>query len=325
MIQLLRIVAILIILPIVGALGFALIEGLRPLDAAYMAFITLSTVGYEVVQPLSDRGKIFVITYIVLSFSLFFYCLSQIGEMLVQGDIQRILRGRFMHRRVSELDGHAIICGLGRMGQSIAREMQLKGKEFVIVDRDADRIELATEQGWRCVKGDVSDDDVLRQAGIERAQCLATVLPHDADNLFCVMSARLLNKDLTIIARSSSDSATIKLKRAGATRIVSPYTTGAVKIAQLMVHPELEDFIEIFADRNTDIDLSVVRVDRDSPLLGRRLADFDLSRQGIMIIGLRKKGQKVQLPPPLDVALAEDDTLIAVGKGQALARFLAHD
>lgn len=323
MIQLIRILATLIILPIVGTLGFIFIENLSPLDAAYMAFITLSTIGYEVVKPLSPAGKVFVIIYIMLGFSLFFYSLTQIGEMLLEGEIQRILRGRRMNRQIKDLSNHAIICGLGRMGQAIARELQHKDQDFLIIDHDLERIALAQQEGWRWIKGDVSDDEILKQAGIERARCLATVLPDDADNLFCVMSARLLNKSLTIIARASCDSVTIKLKRAGATRIVSPYSTGAVKIAQLLVHPELEDFMEIFSDRTADVDLSVIHIDAESPLKGHCIKDLDLEKRGIMVVGLRKRGQKLQLPPPKDVLLTEEDTLIAVGKSRELGQILS--
>jgi voltage-gated potassium channel len=322
MLQLFRLLLILIVLPIIGTIGFMTIEKLRWLDAMYMAFITLSTVGYEVVKPLSDGGKIFVIVYLVLGFSMFFYSLSQIGEMLVKGELQRILGGRLMNRQINGLSQHAIICGLGRMGQGIAKEMHRKGEDFVVIDLSQDRIDLARKEGWPCIKGDASDDEILRQAGIERARCLATVLPHDAENLFCVMSARLLNKPLIIITRASSDAAIDKFKRAGATRIVSPYSTGAVKIAQLMHHPELEDFIEIFSDRRTDIDLTVFRIDRHSPFIGKCLRDLNLIQQGVMVIGLQRSGQKIELPPPIDQPLKEHDTLVTVGKAQNLSRVL---
>ncbi len=322
MLQLFRVLLILIILPIIGTIGFMTIEDLRLIDAMYMAFITLSTVGYEVVKPLSDGGKIFVIVYLAMGFSLFFYSLSQIGEMAVKGELQRILGGRLMHRQIKSLSQHAIICGLGRMGQGIAKEMHRKGEDFVVIDLDQERIDMALKEGWRCIKGDASDDEILREAGIERARCLATVLPHDAENLFCVMSARLLNKKLIIITRASTDGAIDKLKRAGATRIVSPYSTGAVKIAQLMHHPELEDFIEIFSDRRTDIDLTVFRIDRRSPFVGLCLRDLNLIQQGVMVIGLQKPGQKIELPPPIDKPLEENDTLITVGKAVQLSRVL---
>ncbi len=321
--QVLRLVIILIVLPLVGTVGFMMIEDWRFLDALYMSFITLSTVGYEVVHPLSDGGKVFVIVYLGVGFSFFFYSLTQIGEMAVKGDLQRLLGGRIMERQIKALEHHAILCGLGRMGRAIAHEMAAKGQKFVVIDRDPERVERARQEGWLCLRGDVSDDNVLKQAGIERARCLATVLPHDADNLFCVMSARLLNKELTLITRASNESAIDKLKRAGATRIVSPYTTGAVKISQLMIHPELEDFFEVFSDKNLDIDLTIVHVEKSSILCHKTLRELALMQKGVMVVGLRRKGQKLELPPPLDVPLEERDILIAAGKSTQLTALFA--
>ncbi len=323
--QIFRILLILLVLPLVGTFGFMTIEGWRFLDALYMSFITLSTIGYEVVHPLSDAGKIFVILYLGIGFSFFFYSLTQVGEMAMKGDLQRYFGGRMMERQIKGLEHHAILCGLGRMGRAIAHELSAKGEKFVIIDRDADRVEQARQEGWLCLKGDVSDDAILKQAGIERARCLATVLPHDADNLFCVMSARLLNKELTLITRASNESAVDKLKRAGATRIVSPYTTGAVKISQLMIHPEIEDFFEVFSDKNLDIDLTIVHVEKSSILYHKTLRELALMQRGVMVVGLRRKGQKLELPPPLDIALEERDILIAAGKSTQLATLFSRE
>ncbi len=312
--QLIRLLSIIIFLPIVGALGFGLIEHMGPIDAIYMSFITLSTVGYEVVKPLSDSGKIFVVCFLILSFTIFFYSLSQLGEMIVNGDLKRLIKRRMMDQQIRDISNHAIICGLGRMGQSIAKELDKKGRGFVVIDLSQERIDIAISEGWRCIKGDASDDAILLAAGIGKAQCLTTVLPHDPDNLFCVMAARLLNKDLTIIARSNAESAISKLKRAGATRIVSPYSTGAVKIAQLMIHPELEDFMEILSDKDSGVDLSVIDIHQESIFFGKCLRDMDTDHLGIMVIGLRPHGEKLGFPPNLDRVLVEKDILIVIGK-----------
>lgn len=322
MAQLVRLLSIIILLPIIGAIGFSVVENLGPIDSLYMSFITLSTVGYEVVKPLSDSGKIFVICFLVIGFAIFFYSLSQLGEMLVKGDLKEIVKRRIMDKQNRELSGHAIICGLGRMGQSIARELSNKGRNFIIIDLSQDRIDLALREGWRCIKGDASDDSVLISAGIEKAKCLTTVLPHDPDNLFCVMAARLLNRNLTIIARSNSDGAVSKLKRAGATRTVSPYSTGAIKISQLMIHPELEDFMEIFNDRETGVDLTVVEIDKNSIFYGSCLKDIDFESLGVVAIGLQQHGLKMQFPPRLNQVLDVKDVLIVIGNIANLNKML---
>ena len=322
MAQVYKLLAILLFLPIAGAIGFGLVEHMRPIDALYMSFITLSTVGYEVVKPLSDSGKIFVIMFLLVSFASFFYALTQLGEMLVRGDLKRLIRRRMMEKHILNLKNHAIICGLGRMGQNIALELTKNGRDFVVIELSQDRIDFALKEGWRCIKGDASDDAVLEEAGISKALCLATVLPHDPDNLFCVMAARLLNKDLTIISRSNAESSIQKLKRAGATRIVSPYSTGAVKISQLMIHPELDDFIEIFSNREDDVDLSVVHVTRDSIFFGKCLKDLDLSKHDVMVIGLKTNGGKASFPPNTQLRLDTSHVLILIGRVARLNEIL---
>ncbi|MCX6131933.1 MAG: potassium channel protein [Proteobacteria bacterium] len=315
---LIRIIFILIFLPLIGTFGFMLIEKWRFLDSLYMAFITLSTVGYEVVKPLSDSGKVFVILYLGIGLSIFVYSLTQIGEMAVSGELKRLLGGRFMNRQIAGLTKHYIICGIGRMGQSVAEELHKKQHPFVVIEKDPARAEHALQAGWLCITGDATDDEILQAAGLTKARCLATVLPNDADNLFTVMTARLLRKDLTIITRASNDKSITKLRRAGATRIVSPYSTGAVKIFQLMINPQLEEFIEIIGDQGLGIDLTILHVDRHSRLLGKTLKDLRLPDQEIMVIGMRREGQKLELPPPLDVRLKEHDSLIVVGKSAAI-------
>lgn len=317
-----RLLLILIILPFLGTLGFHWIEGWRWIDSLYMAFITLSTVGYEVVAPLSDAGKVFIIIYLALGFSVFFYSLTQIGEMAVGGDLRRLFRRRMMHRQIKDLDQHFIICGMGRMGSGIARELHKKKQPFVIIEKDSARVEAALLDGWRCIEGDATNDDVLRNAGIDRALCLATVLPHDADNLFTVMSARLLNKTMTLITRASDEASIDKLKRAGATRIISPYSIGAVKIAQLMINPQLEEFIEIFGEHELDIDLTVVKVDQQSPLQGRNLKQVQQEAKGLLVVGLRREGQKLLMPPPDDEILKPKDSLIVVGPSRVMRTFM---
>ncbi len=305
-------------MPLIGTAGFMWIEDWRFIDALYMAFITLSTIGYEVVKPLSDGGKLFVIVYVAIGLSVFVYSLTQIGEMAVGGELKRLLGGRIMNRQIKGLTDHFIICGMGRMGRSVALELHNKQHPFVVVEKDPIRVDHALQAGWRCIVGDATDDEVLQAAGLSKARCLATVLPNDADNLFTVMTARLMRKDLTIITRASNEKSVDKLKRAGATRIVSPYSTGAVKISQLMINPQLEEFIEIFGDQDLGIDLTIIHVDRRSILLGKTLKDLRLPDKEIMVIGLRRDGQKLELPPPLDVALKENDSLIAVGKSAAI-------
>lgn len=309
---------VLLLWPLLGTAGFMVVENLRFLDALYMAIITLSTIGYEVVKPLSDEGKVFVIIYITVGFSAFFYALTKLGEMAVGGELKRVLEGRIMDRQIKGLSDHYIICGFGRMGRAIAQSLAENRHEFVIVEKDQERIELAMQANWRCIEGDGTDDEVLKTAGMEKCRCIAVVLPHDADNLYTVMSARLLNKEATIITRASSESAVIKLKRAGANRVVNPYATGAIKIAQLMINPNLEDFIGLFGKHQLDVELTVTNIEHGSFLVGQTLRDLRLPDHGMVVIGHKRKGQELQLPPPLDLKMEANDSLMIVGKAKLI-------
>lgn len=313
-----RLILILLCLPLVGTLGFILVEGLRPLDALYMAFITLSTVGYEVVQPLSDSGKIFVILYLAAGLALFLYSIAQLGEMAVSGELREILGANIMDRSLSKLEEHFIICGGGKMGMTVAQKLADAGKDFIVIDSQDSKGEQIRRKGWYFIEGDATDDDVLLKAGIQRATCLATVISNDADNLFVVMSAKLLNKDLTIITRAKDEAAIKKLRRAGADRVVSPYVTGANKVSQLMVNPKLEEFYELLGENDLGIDLTMIHVDEDSPYLNRRIDDLKMDQKGVVIVGVLRGNGDLLMPPSKDHALSKDDSLIAIGKEKAL-------
>lgn len=312
------ILSFLMILPTAGAFGFWLIEGWSLLDSVYMAIITLSTVGYEVVQPLSDAGKIFVIVYIITSLSIVIYSLTKIGEMAVGGELKRILRRRLMNQKISALHHHYIVCGAGRMGSAICYQLDKAGQAFIVIDKDPDKIEQARERGWVSLEGDATSDEVLKEAKLETARCITTVLPNDSDNLFTVMSARLLNQGLKIISRANDESAVNKLRRAGANRIVNPYNTGAVKISQLMINPQLEEFIEILGDQEPGIDLTITHVEKASKLEGQTLEDLKFSDRGVIVIAIREKSGRILLPPPKNHVLSVSDSLVTVGRTSSL-------
>ena len=308
----------LIILPAAGTLGFWVIEGWSFLDSLYMAIITLSTVGYEVVEPISDAGKVFIIIYIITSLSIVIYSLTKIGEMAVGGELKSILRRRLINQKINALHEHYIVCGAGRMGAAICSQLEKAKEPFIVIDKDPEKIDQARERGWISLEGDATSDEVLKEAQLQTALCITTVLPNDSDNLFTVMSARLLNHSLKIISRANDESAINKLKRAGANRIVNPYSTGAVKISQLMINPQLEEFIEILGDKELGIDLTITHVERASKLEGKTLEDLRFTDQGIIVIAIRGKNGKILLPPPKNYVLNASDSLVTVGTTESL-------
>lgn len=310
--------SLLLGLTVLGTVGFRVIIGLSWIDSLYHAVITLSTVGSHD-ATVDDGDRLFVIAYLMLGLGIFTYSAFSFGSWIVSAEFRVLWEKRQMQRRIDQLEGHSIICGQGRTGRTICEYLAEREKPFVVIDVDEERItQLCQENGWPFLVGDATDDDTLREAGIERAASLTTVLATDADNLYVVLSARMLNSNLQIIARAVDEKAIEKLERAGATRVVSPFRSGAMKMARFMLNPSIEDFIEIADTRGNDLELADVQVLSDSPYVGRRLMDTDLRTRGIMVIGIRRKNGDRLMPPPGDAILEAEDSLFVFGSAEAV-------
>ena len=231
-------------LPLAAALGLVLVEGWSFFDALYMAVITLTTVGYEEVHPLSTPGRVLIIVYLVFGLGAFLYGVTHVGELLIRGELRQRLGWRLMNATIRSLADHQIICGCGRTGSKLGALLAERGERFVVVDWDPEALAGATERGWPVLVGDATDDATLRALHVERAKGLAAVLSSDADNLFVVLSARLLNRNLNILSRATKEESIGKLERAGADQVVSLHQIGATKMAHLLTNPGLVDFTE---------------------------------------------------------------------------------
>lgn len=317
-----RILAALALLPLVGTAGFMLIEGWSAFDALYMSVITVSTVGFQEVHPLSQNGRMFVIVYLVAGLGVFFFGSVRLGELIVRAEIRDWMGRRHMQNRLSTLSKHFIVCGCGRMGRTICRELAARGLPFAVVDRSETAIRDCEEQGWISLLGDATDDRVLEEVGIRRAAGLAAVLSCDADNLYVVMSARLLSQELQIVARVDDEKGEVKLRKAGANRVMSLYATGGLKAAQMLANPELEDFLEVFSERGTKLDLAEVHISAGGPYSGKSLDESAFRRRGVIIVGIRRRNHEPLWNPPLTTVLEPDDEVIAMGSSDALARVL---
>ncbi|MGW8273371.1 MAG: potassium channel family protein, partial [Thermodesulfovibrionales bacterium] len=237
-----------------GCVGYSLIEGWSLLDALYMTIITLTTIGFQEVKPLSQSGRIFTIVFVLFGVGVVAYTVNSSLRMIFEGEIQKVFGRRKLEKKIKSLQNHFIVCGYGRMGQIICRELREKKVPFVVIDTEPR--EMQPLEGMLFIRGDATKDDVLRAAGIESARGLVSVLSTDAQNLFVVLSARGMNPGLTIVARAGEDGSEQKLIRAGADRVVSPYHIGGLRIAHSVLKPAVVDFIE-FATRTGNIELQM--------------------------------------------------------------------
>ncbi len=311
-----------------GTVGFRLIEGERAtwLDCLFLVVNILSTVGIGDPVGLSETGRAFYIVLVVCGIGIFTYSAFQLGQWIVSEQLWTFREGRRMEREIAKLKDHFIVCGQGRMGMEICRYLHLRKKPFVVIDTNQETLlQTAAEHNWIYLVGDATDDEVLLRAGIERARGLTSVLSTDADNVYVVLSARMLAPKLQIIARASEEKAIEKLSRAGATRIVSPFTTGAEKMARFMLNPSVEDFLEIADRHGAELELADVQITADSPYAGKKLTETDFRDKGVMVIGIRRASGEKLMPPPGSAMLQPGDSLFAFGSTEAINSVIGDD
>lgn len=312
-------VGMLLALTVIGTVGLRVIEDAPWLDCLFMAVISLTTVGYGETVPLSTAGRWFVMAYLFAGLGVFTYAATRIGQWIISAEMREFWEGRRMEKNLAQLEDHYIICGLGRMGLTIARYLHDRNQPFVVIDRDVERLHAHCDShGWLYVVGDATNDDVLRHAGIERAHALTTVLSTDADNIYVVLTARMLKAALSIVARASDEKAVQKMQHAGATRVVSPFSTGAVKIARFMLHPSIEDFLEVTDESGLDLELADLQLHEHSRYIGKRLLESDLREKGVMVLGVRRANGQRLIPPPGDTQLCAGDCLFVFGSSAAV-------
>lgn len=304
---------------IIGVIGYTVIEGWTLLDSLYMTIMTITTVGYGEVHPLTSGGRIFSIFLMVGGVGEVLYVLSVIVAYVMEGTLGTAWEKRRMKNKIAGLKGHFILCGLGRVGEDIARTFSEEGVPFVAIDNRPDCVERAEQAGYLCLTGDATNDEVLKEAGIERARGLVAAVGADADNTYITLSARVLRPDLFIEARASSREAEIKLKRAGADRIVLPYSIGARRMAMLALRPGVVDFIDtITYGRGREMQLENIIVSSNSALVGQTAGEAR-NKAIITILAIQRKSGRL-IPNPSDEEIIEEsDRLIIIGTSKRLA------
>ncbi|WP_103296759.1 potassium channel family protein [Rhodopirellula sp. MGV] len=305
---------------ILAVIGYTL-AGWTLLDSVYMVAITVFGVGYGEVRPIVDPGlKLFTLLVVVAGCSSGIYVLGGFVQMIAEGEIQRALGARRMSRGIEQTDNHAIICGYGRVGQTLVTELRSTGIPLVVVDRDAERLIDAERNGVFVIVGDASDENILKRAGIERASVLATVLNGDAHNVFVTLTARELNSTIRIIARGESEATERKLLRSGADRVVLPTMIGATKIANLISSPSVETLVgdaKAFGRMNQDLEafglgMIEIPIKDNSVLVGATIKEIELTGDGgtVVVALCRVNGEVLRNPKQPDVVAAGDRLIV---------------
>ena len=314
----------LLALTLVGTLGYMAIEGMRFLDALYMTVITLTTVGYREVQPLSDAGLWYTMALLAVGVGMVFYTVVQAGAFLMEGRLLALWSRRSTMRAIDALQGHVVICGFGRLGRAVAEQLAASGAAFVVIDPDPGAQAECEARGWLVAAGSALDDETLALAGITRARALVAAIGSDADNVFIALSAREHNAALRIHARAETSEGVRRLRQAGASQVISPHQLGGVRIANAIVRPGVVEFLEL-SDVGTarEIDLEEVRLGEGAAACGVRLRDLAARGVKVSVVAIKRGDEALRLQPGPDDELCAGDRVVALGDRESLARLAA--
>jgi len=321
--RLLAIAILLTTITIAGTVGFALLEGWSVFDSFYMTLITLTTVGYGEIHPLSHQGRVFASFLMLLGVTTVFVSIAILGETLLRLEMTDYFGRKWRDRMLKDISGHYIVCGAGRVGRSVIQELLRGGSTVVLIDNKVDRARWATDKGVITLVGDATKDEVLKQARVDTAKGLVAAIASDAENVYVALSAKVLNPRLVIAARASDEQAEEKLKRAGATTVFTPYSFIGHRLAQSLVRPHVATFLDVASAfrQSSDLDLEIEQllVDWNSPLASKTLEQCRLGSQyGVIVLAVQPKNGVMQFNPSADLLIQPGDVLIAMGERNKL-------
>ena len=316
-----RIGLALVVMLLTGTVGFHYLEGWPWFDGFYMALTTFTTIGYQEVHPLSEKGRIFNVFIIVVGVSLLFLLIGTLTQALLEFELRQFFGRRRMEREIERLSGHYIICGAGRVGRSAARELSRKPAPFVVLESNPSKADRLPAE-WLAIVGDATQEQTLRQAQIERARGLVAATTTDATNIYIVLTARGLNPSLKIIARASEEDAEKHLRTAGADSVISPYSFAGHRIAQSFLRPHVLDFLDVATARrgSLDLELEEIYVDKNSPFAGATIEGSRIRQEhGVIVLAIKGPAGMRFNPAPED-RIEAGDYLIAMGEPAGLRR-----
>src|SRR4030095_16458334 len=317
-----RLVLIAVLLAItVGTVSFRLIEGWSILDSLYATVQTVTTVGFGDVTPQTTLGRVFATGFMLFGVGIVLYALTTAVQSIIQSELIETFGERRRSRKVSKLRNHFIICGAGRVGSHLVRNLLATHDTFIVIERDADRVTDLTNMGVTVLVRDATLEESLVEAGVEQARGLAACLPNDADNVYVVLTAHHLNPNLHIVARAAEEQAEPKLIRAGANRVVAPTIIGGHRMAVALTKPAVADFIDSITANKLELGFEQVEVEEGSPLVGRTLRETTIrSELKIVIVSITRSNGEIIFNPVGDTPIQPADILIAIGNADALRK-----
>lgn len=302
-----------------GAVGFHYLEGVSWLEGFYVAAQTVTTVGYGDIPPKTTQGRIFGVIFMLLGAGTVLYALTVLAQAVLQSEVVEAFDVRRKNREMDKLKNHFIVCGAGRVGRRIIRNLQKEKLPFVVVERDERRLAEFENEGLPVLIGDATLEENLIQAGVKRAKGLATCLADDAANVYVVLTARGLNENLHIVARAVEEQAEPKLIRAGASRVVAPTIIGSQSMARALLKPAIADFMESIIAESLDLVFEEIAIGKHSPYAGKYLREVNISRElSVIVIAIRRKNGELFFHPTGDSMIEEGDLLIVVGKADSM-------
>ena len=305
---------------VAGVAGYVVIEGWSLWDALYMTVITVTTVGYKEIHPMSRTGEAFTMLLLMVGVATALYTFTFVMARLVEGGLQARWMTRRQGRMLDELHDHFIVCGFGRIGQIIAREFSREQIPFVMIERDPQRLKDAIDAGYMAVEADASSEAALKRIRIDRARGFIAAVSTDAENVYAVLTARLVRPDLYIIGRAETEDARAKLMKAGADRVISPYHIGGVHLAQTALRPAVVDFVQLAtSSENLDLAMEQILVDERSSLAGQTLLQANLRQKyGVIVVGVKRTDGRMEFNPAPDAAMLGGDEIVVLGRPENL-------
>lgn len=318
-----QVVVLVICLISVGTVGFRLIEGWDWFKAFYGTLMTISTIGADPVNELSPLGRVFNVILIVLGLGVVWIAIGLFTQAMIEFELGSLFGRRRMEKEIARMHDHFIVCGAGRVGRRIAMEISGRGLPVLMIERDAARAQWVLDHGIALIIGDASSEETLREAHIGQARGLASAVTSDAQNVYIVLTARGMSPHLYIIARASEEDAESKLKRAGASAVISPYHYAGASMARMMTRPHVQSFLDLalssFNEGGLNLQMEEIRVEPGARLAGTTVADAQLRRDlGIIILAIRKGQGGLEFNPGPEHAIAVGDYLIALGEKNKL-------